>query len=207
MPNPRGPSHEPVLGSRSSMMVKTIITGLLALIVMIGVTILIIWLTIKPRTPAYFINNGSIHDYNLSKDYHLNASYNFVLKTFNPSKRMSVYYDKMELTLLFKNETIGSGVMPSWHQHKRNRTTSELDLESHNVKLSEAMSRDIEMVKSTNQVVVDLKMKGRIRSKLGIWKSRYYHMTVSCVNVVAEISKSLNGSRGNGNGVFCEACW
>ncbi|KAI3738647.1 hypothetical protein L2E82_28710 [Cichorium intybus] len=192
----RAPHREPtVVGPRRSILVKTIITGILAFTVMIGVTILIIWLTIKPRKPAYSINNGSIHDYNLSKDNHLNASFNFVLRSFNPSKSMAVYYDKMKITLLFEHETIASGVIDSWHQHKRNRTSFELDLTSHNVKLSGALPRNIEMAKSSNQVVVDVKLKGRIRSKLGIWKSRYYHMTVSCGNVVVEFSNSSNGSR------------
>ncbi|KAL4560831.1 hypothetical protein LXL04_032986 [Taraxacum kok-saghyz] len=196
MAKDRAPSREPtVIGPRRSILFKTITIGVLAFIIMIGVTILIIWLTIKPRKPGISIYNASIHDYNLSKDNHLNASYNFVVRSFNPNKKMSVYFDKMTVTLLFKHETIGIGLINSWHQHKRNRTSFELDLTSHDTKLSGALSQDMGMAKSSNQVVLDVKMKGRIKSKLGIWKSRYYHITVSCVNVVAEISNSSNTSR------------
>ncbi|KAI3696926.1 hypothetical protein L6452_29559 [Arctium lappa] len=184
-----------VVGSRRSMLAKSFITILFILIIMIGMTILVIWLTIRPKKPFYSVRGGSIHDYSLSKD-NLNATYSFFLKSYNPNTRMSIYYGKMEITILFNHETIGSGVIEPWHHPKRNATIFKLDLASRNVKLSETVSRDLKLAKSTNEVVLDMKLKGRVKIKKGVWKSRYFRMQVSCVDVVAKFSNSSKGFQG-----------
>ncbi|KAI3683576.1 hypothetical protein L1987_84084 [Smallanthus sonchifolius] len=186
-----------VVGPRRSMLIKTTITVLLALIVMTGLTILVIWLSMKPKRPVYFIDGGSINNYTLTKDYHLNASYNFVLKTFNPNKKMLILYKKMEIKIMFENVTVASGVIDPWHQHKREKRAFKLDLASRDVVLSRAVSEHLEHAKSLDQVVLEVELKGRIRSKLGVWKSRYYHMKISCEHVVAQFSNSSKGSHGS----------
>ncbi|KAD5803378.1 hypothetical protein E3N88_14738 [Mikania micrantha] len=188
-----------VIGPRRSMLIKTIITIVLALIVMIGLTILIIWLNIKPKRPIYYISGGSINNYTLTKDHHLYASYNLVLKSFNPNQKMHILYKKMEIKIMYENVELASGVIDAWHQHKIEKREFKLDLVSHNVVLSEAVSGHLKLAKSLNQVVLDLELKSKIKSKLGIWKSRYYHMRVSCVNVVSQFSNSSKGCHGSCN--------
>ncbi|XP_024984216.1 uncharacterized protein LOC112520147 [Cynara cardunculus var. scolymus] len=99
----------------------------------------------------------------------------------------------MEITVLFNHETIGSGVIEPWHHLKRNTTIFKLDLASRNVKLSETVSQEMKLAKSTNRVALDMKLKGRVKIKKGVWKSRYFRMKVSCVHVVETFSNSSTG--------------
>ncbi|XP_076888488.1 uncharacterized protein At1g08160-like [Bidens hawaiensis] len=132
--------------SRRSMLTKTIVTVLLMLIIMTGLTILVIWLSIKPKRPFYYIKGGSINNYSLTKDHHLNASYNLVRKSFNPNKKMHLRYKKMDIKILFENVTVASGVIGPWHQHKR----------SHNVELSRAVALGMELARSLDDIVLDV---------------------------------------------------
>ncbi|XP_076899371.1 uncharacterized protein At1g08160-like [Bidens hawaiensis] len=183
--------------SRCSMLTKTIVTVLLMLIIMTGLTILVIWLSIKPKRPFYYIKDGSINSYSLTKDHHLNASYTLVLKSFNPNKKMHLRYKKMDIKILFENVTVASGVIGPWHQHKREKKEFKLDLVSHNVELSRAVALRMELARSLDDIVLDVELKSRLRSKLGIWQSRYYHMKVSCAHVEAHFSNSSKESHGS----------
>ncbi|KAK1411942.1 hypothetical protein QVD17_32817 [Tagetes erecta] len=198
MAKDRAPIRQPtVVGPRRSMLIKTIITVLLALVIMTGITILVIWLSIKPKRPVYFIKGGSINNYSLTKDHHLNASYNLVLMSFNPSKKMHILYKKTEIKILFENVVIARGAIDPWHQHKREKREVKLDLVSRDLVLSKAVAGHLEQAKSLDQVVLDVELKGRLKSKLGAWKSRYYHMKVSCDHVVAHFSNSSKESHGS----------
>ncbi|KAK9058628.1 hypothetical protein SSX86_023470 [Deinandra increscens subsp. villosa] len=198
MVKPRVPAGEPTgVGPRCSILIKSIITLVLALIVMIGLAILIIWLSLKPRRPYYIIKGGSINNFTLTKDHHLNASYNLVLKSFNPSKKMQIQYKKMEIKIMFGNVTVASGVIDSWHQHKREKRDFKLELVSRNVVLSGEVSGRLGHAKLLDEVVLGVEIKSRIRSKMGMWRSRYYNMKVSCGHVVSQVSNSSKGAYGS----------
>ncbi|KAJ0612186.1 putative Late embryogenesis abundant protein [Helianthus annuus] len=198
MAEARGPSRQPtVIGPRRSLLIRTIVTLLLALIVMTGLTILVIWLSIKPKRPVYFIKGASINNYTLTKDHHLYASYNLVLMSVNTNKKMHILYKKMDIKILFENVMVARGVIEPWHQHKREKKKFTLDLVSRNVELSGEVSRHLELAKLSDQVVLDVELKSRLKSKLGIWKSRYYHMKVSCEHIVAQFSDSSKESHGS----------
>ena len=70
MANP--PSQQP----RLSKILRYIAIVLLVLIVLVGLAVLITWLIIKPRRFVYTIEEGSIKNYNLTKN-HLNATFEF----------------------------------------------------------------------------------------------------------------------------------
>ncbi|PWA89907.1 late embryogenesis abundant protein, LEA-14 [Artemisia annua] len=162
--------------------------------------LLIIWATLKPRKPVFIVTGASINKYMLSKDHHLDASYTLDLYSFNPDKKMSIQYKKLDVTIMFEDETVANGVISSWHQHSRKKWNYNLDLASQNVELSSALSQHLELAKSSNKVALSVMLKGKIRSKMGIWRSKYYHMKVSCLHLMVPFSNSS----GRYQGTLCD---
>ncbi|XP_076960873.1 uncharacterized protein At1g08160-like [Bidens hawaiensis] len=171
-------------------LLKVILIVLFAIVVLVVLTILIIWLTIKPKKLVYYIDNGSIHNYNLSNANHLNATYNFILIAHNPNKRVSIYNDKVDVDVLYVEETIAKGNIDPFYQQKRSTTSFKLDLASHDVPLPDHIARDLKVERSLGRVELDVKLKARVRFKVGVWKSRHYHMKVSCEHIILHFSSS-----------------
>lgn len=182
---PTGPAH--------SNLIRLIAIVLLTLIVLVGLTVLIIWLTIKPKKLVYVIEDGSVHNYNITNGNHLNASYNFILRAYNPNKKVSVYYDKVDVTVLYDDETLSRGTIDPFYQPKRNATRFKLNLDSHDVVLTEQTARDLKMERSSGRVEMEVKLRARIRFKVGGWKSRHYRLKVSCAPIMAHFSSASKG--------------
>ncbi|KAL4591624.1 hypothetical protein LXL04_004593 [Taraxacum kok-saghyz] len=176
-----------------SKLVRLIAIVLLVLIVLVGLTILIIWLTIKPKKLVYSIDDGSIHNYNLSNGNHLNSTYYFMLRAYNPNKKVAIYYDKVDVTVLYDDETLSRGIIDPFHQPKRNATRFKLNLASHDVPLHDQTARDLKAERSSGQVEMTVKLRAKIRFKVGVWKSRHYHMKVSCAPIMVHFSSSSKG--------------
>ncbi|GKA28995.1 late embryogenesis abundant protein, LEA-14 [Tanacetum coccineum] len=197
MAQPRGASRQStIVESRRSMLMTTFSSLFFILAIMIGLTILIIWLTLRPRKPVFSVIDASVNNFKLSKNNHLDASYTIDLFSFNPNTKMSIQYKKMDVTIMFEDETVANGVIGSWHQHRRSKWSYKLELASHNVELSSALSQHLQLAKSSNNVFITVMLKGKIRSKMGIWRSKYYHMKVSCLHVVVPFSNSSERYQG-----------
>ncbi|XP_071730973.1 uncharacterized protein At1g08160-like [Rutidosis leptorrhynchoides] len=181
-PNPTGPTH--------SKLIRLIAIVLLTLIVLVGLIILIIWLTIKPKKLVYTIEDGSIHNYNLTNGNHLNASYFFILRAYNPNKKVSIFYDKVDINVLYDDQTVSRGTIDPFYQPKRNATRFKLNLDSHDVALPEQTARDLKMERSSGRMEMEVKLRARLRFKVGVWKSRHYRLKVSCAPIMAHFSSS-----------------
>ncbi|KAF5773468.1 putative Late embryogenesis abundant protein [Helianthus annuus] len=192
MANAKPPTQNQA-GQTHSKLIRLIAIIFLALIVLVGLTILIIWLTIKPKKLVYSIDDASIHNYNLSNTNHLNATYNFILRAYNPNKKVSVYYNKVDIDVLYDDETVSRGTIDPFHQPKRNATRFKLNLASHDVSLTNGIAHDLKAERSSGQVEMVVKLKARIKFKVGAWKSRHYHMKVTCAPIMVHFSSSSKG--------------
>ena len=104
MANP--PSQPP----RHSKILRYIAIVLLVLIVLVGLAVLITWLVIKPRRIVYTVEKASIKHYNLTKNQ-LNATFEFSIAASNPSSKISIYYDSIEASVEYDDQTIAFEVV------------------------------------------------------------------------------------------------
>ncbi|GKD20923.1 late embryogenesis abundant hydroxyproline-rich glycoprotein family protein [Tanacetum coccineum] len=176
-----------------SRLIRLIAIVLLVLIVIVGLTILIIWLTIKPKKLVYYIDDGSIHGYNLSNGNHLDASYYFLLRAYNPNKKVSVYYDKVDVSVKYDDKVVSRGTINPFYQPKRNTTLFKLNLASHDVILPDEAARDLKVDRSSGQVELGVNVRAKLRFKVGMWKSRHYRMKVWCAPIMVHLSSSYKG--------------
>ncbi|GAB4824816.1 hypothetical protein Ancab_007686 [Ancistrocladus abbreviatus] len=161
---------------------RGICLALLALIVVVGLVILIIWLTFKPKKLVYSIDQASIQGYNMSND-HLDSTFNLVVRAYNPSHRISVYYDTMEVAVSYGGQTVAYQEAPPFFQPHKNITRLRVHPTARSVALPEKTARDLRLERTSGQVGVDVRMKAWIRFKAGVLKSRHYKLKVLCSSV------------------------
>ncbi|XP_021278912.1 uncharacterized protein At1g08160-like [Herrania umbratica] len=168
-------------------LVRFLATCLLALLVLVGLAVLITWLIIRPKRFVYTMENGSIQNFNLTNN-HLNATFDFVLKAYNPNSRVSLYYDYIESAVTYEDQTLAFNTVEPFFQPHRNATRVESKLAAQNLALSPSIFKDIKVEKASGEIQVDVHFKSKIRFKVGIWKSRHRNLRIVCSSVTLHFS-------------------
>ncbi|KAG5566614.1 hypothetical protein RHGRI_002243 [Rhododendron griersonianum] len=188
MANPPARTQPPA-GSGRPRLLRTIGFILLAIILLVGLTILIIWLAVKPKRLVYSIESGSIRGYNLSETNHLNSNYNFVLRAYNPNTKVSIYYDKVETSVSYDGQKLAFNTLAPFRQRHKNVTRLGVNLVAQDVALSGDTAKGMKTERSGGAVELDVRMKARIRLKVGAWKGRRT-LRVLCPSVLVRFSSS-----------------
>ncbi|XVF05288.1 hypothetical protein REPUB_Repub05bG0159000 [Reevesia pubescens] len=168
-------------------LVRCVATCLLALIVLVGLAVLITWLVIKPKKFVYTLENGSVQNFNLT-DNHLNATFDFVLKAYNPNRRISVYYDYIESTVTYEDQTLAFNTVDPFFQPHRNVSRVESKLVALNLAMSPSTFKDLRIDKASGEIEVDVHFMSKIRFKVGIWKSNHRTLRIVCSSVRVHLS-------------------
>lgn len=177
---------------------RTIALVLLALIVLVGIAVLITWLTIRPRRLVFTVEDGSIHNFNLT-DNHLNATFDFAIRSYNPNSKVSIYYDKMEVSVNYDGQTIAFNMVDPFFQPHRNVTRLEVKLTAQYLALSKSTSRDLRLERSSGKIELNVLLKAKIRFKVGVWKSRHRTLRSMCSPVLVPFPSYKHFER-----TFCE---
>ncbi|KAM1309915.1 hypothetical protein ACFX13_006697 [Malus domestica] len=184
------PSQAP---KAKSNLIRTIAIVLLASIVILGLVVLITWLIVRPKRLVYTIEDGSIQNFNLTNN-HLSADFDFVIRSYNPNKRVSIYYDSIGATVNYNDQTLAfSGIEP-FYQRRRNVTRFDVKFTAPSTALSSSVSKDLMLEKRSGKIQFDVWLKARIRFKVGALKSHHRTLRVSC-SPVLELSRPKNLKR------------
>ncbi|KAK6926705.1 Late embryogenesis abundant protein, LEA_2 subgroup [Dillenia turbinata] len=174
-PQPAKPHHK---------LLRWIAIAILALIVIVGLAVLIIWLTIKPKRLVYSVEEVLIQNFNLTNN-HLNATFDIVMTAYNPNTKVSFYYDSVEVTVTYHDQTVAfTGVEPFFQSHQ-NVTRLEVKPVAQYLPLKGSVAMDLGHEKSSGEVKLAVYVKARIRFKVGVWKSKDRTLRVACDRVSA----------------------
>ncbi|XP_065867889.1 uncharacterized protein At1g08160 [Euphorbia lathyris] len=191
------PPSQPVRSPQSRLL-RLVAVVILSLIVLVGVAVLITWLIIRPKQVIYSIDTGTVNNFNL-RNNHLNASFDFLIRAHNPNRRISIYYDSIDVSVSYDDQTIAFNTVEPFHQPRWNITQVEAKIEARNVALSSGLAKDLKVEKSSGQLKLDVGIKARIRFKVGVLKMRHRSLRVLCPYVPVHFSSSKISQR-----VYCD---
>lgn len=135
----------------------------------------------------------------------LSATAQVTLASRNPNDRVGVFYRRLDVFVTYRDEPVTVPVsLPPMYQGHRDVTIWSPVLSGESVPVAgyvaDAMRQDI----AAGYVVLQVKVDGRVKWKVGSWVSGSYHLFVSCPAVLAAgpggMSTSLAGSAGGLNG-------
>ncbi|XP_051134138.1 NDR1/HIN1-like protein 26 [Andrographis paniculata] len=132
--------------------------------------LLMFWLSAQPKKLRFSvvratIDGGGGGGYNLTGggDRLSTGDLRLVLRAENPNRLVSFYYDKINATICYGNETLSGGKnLPPFRQQRRNVTDLEL----------RSAARDLRVEKAPGDAVFDVKLFAGIRWKIGPFKLR-----------------------------------
>ncbi|CAN0916509.1 Uncharacterized protein At1g08160 [Linum grandiflorum] len=156
-----------------------IIFAVLGLLLLLGLIFLITWLAVKPKNVVFTIDDASIRNFNLKND-HVTGSFYFDIRARNRNKHMKVYYDAVEVSTAFDGQSIAFAKLAPFRQPKRNVTVLETRLDSRDVALAHWLSKDVYAQWHSGQVKMNVRIKAKIRFKVGSIRWRKKTVRVLC---------------------------
>ncbi|XP_061368824.1 uncharacterized protein At1g08160-like [Gastrolobium bilobum] len=168
---------------------------ILALIILVGIAVLIIWLVLRPKHLEYSVEDAAIHNFNLTDANHLYANFDFTIRAYNPNSRVSLYYDSVEVSVRYEDQTLATNAVQPFFQSHRNVTRMNVRLTAQTVALYDSVPKDIKLERSSGDIELDVLVRARIRFKVGVWKSKHRIMKIFCSPVLVHFSKAKSFER------------
>ncbi|GLJ40280.1 hypothetical protein SUGI_0827520 [Cryptomeria japonica] len=158
------------------------------IIVVVGLVVLIAWLSLQPHKPKYYLEYGSASFLKVSDDGMVSAKMQFNLTTRNSNKKIGIYYDRIAVMMSYDGDYFAWGSMLPFYQHHKNTTYLHTNLYGEMVNLQGAKSHDLRLEHSSGKVDLVLEVYASVRFKVGSWKSGHYTLRVKCRNAKLDVT-------------------
>ena len=113
-PNPYPYAYvQPNRASSSRAFVRSFILAMMVAFIVMGVTIFIVWLVLRPRIPEFQVESVSLTNFLASNSSSsITGNWNFRFSITNPNKKMSISYDVIQCLLFYNPEFISETRIP-----------------------------------------------------------------------------------------------
>ncbi|CAA6673892.1 unnamed protein product [Spirodela intermedia] len=178
-----------------------IVWGLVLLVFLVLLTVLIVWLVLRPTKPKFYLQDASVTFFNASSEFPnlISVSIQVVISTRNSNGRVGVYYDRLDVYAAYMSQQItpATPLPPTYQGHKDVLLWSPF-LCGVNVPIAPYLAASLAQDKSDGLLILRVKILGRVRWKVGSWTSNRYRLTVDCPALL-----SFSGDRAvSGNGYY-----
>ncbi|KAJ4759343.1 hypothetical protein LUZ62_024375 [Rhynchospora pubera] len=178
-----GPYSVPGLPGPRPSKLQCIAIALLFLIIIVGLIILIFWLIVRPTSIDYTVEHAAIQNFNISSANELDAAFNLTLRAINPNRRVSVYYDDVKISIWYDNQMIALTEASPFFQPHRNITRLDIKAVTNSTQLQDQVAKDLQHDKSSGHIGLEVRVRARIRFKVGVVKSKHYKLRAYCTPV------------------------
>ncbi|KAL2239278.1 UNVERIFIED_CONTAM: NDR1/HIN1-like protein 1 [Sesamum indicum] len=160
---------------------RRLLTALLGFIVLILFLILLIWLILRPTKPHFVLQDATVYAFNLSSTNILTSNLQITLSSRNPNDRIGIYYDKVDVYAAYHGQQITlPTLLPPTYQGHKDITVWSPFLYGNQVPVAPYVGVSLSEDQIAGTVLVNVRVDGRIRWKVGTFISGRYHLHVNC---------------------------
>ncbi|KAK7269980.1 hypothetical protein RIF29_22810 [Crotalaria pallida] len=159
---------------------KIICTIFLSLLFILGLITFILWLSLRPHRPRFFIQDFSIPGLAQDSGFQ-NAQITFNVSARNSNQAIGVYYESMGCAVVYGGQKIGS--MPllfPFYQEPKNTTVVDGVFSGATLTVSSERWAEIQGDRARGSVVFSLELTSVITFHISTWHSKRHRMHASC---------------------------
>ncbi|MBA0553969.1 hypothetical protein Golob_013105 [Gossypium lobatum] len=148
--------------------------------------IFLIWLTLHPAKPQFSLREADVYQLSLSGTHLLNSSIQFTMLSRNPNKKVGIYYDELQAFAAYKGQQITfDSFLPPFYQGHEESNLLTTSLQGTGLPVALSFGYEVEHDQTAGRIVLNLKVNGKLRWKVGTWVSGRYRFNVNCVSVMS----------------------
>ncbi|RDX90754.1 NDR1/HIN1-like protein 1, partial [Mucuna pruriens] len=173
-------------------LLQLILAGIVGFIFLILLIIFLIWLILRPTKPRFVLQDATVYTFNLSSTGFtpspmaptpstLTLTMQVTLSAFNPNNRIGIYYTKLDAYASYRGQqvSLATALPPTYQGHRDSAVWSPF-LYGAYVPLSPYVMNILQQDKTSGSVLVNVKLNGRVKWKVGTWISGRYHIDINC---------------------------
>jgi len=182
--------------------------ALVALILLVLFIILVVWLVLRPHKPKFYLQDLSVLCLNVTPpaSTYLFTTMQATVAARNPNDRVGVYYDQADAYAEYKGVAITVPTrLPVQYQGPNDASVWSPFLRSlDSVQLPPQLAVALAQDETAGYVLIDVRVDGWVRWKVGTWISGHYHLRVNCpaLLTVNEGKGSYGANTGGDTGYF-----
>ncbi|KAK7324841.1 hypothetical protein VNO77_28717 [Canavalia gladiata] len=193
-------------------LLRRIFAAILGFIILILLVIFLIWIILRPTKPRFILEDATVYAFNLSSTGDipspttptpntLTLTMQVTLTALNPNSRIGIYYHNLHVYASYRGQQVSLATeLPPTYQGHRDTTVWSPFLYGNAVPVSPYVLEVLEQDKTSGGVLVNVKVNGRVKWKVGTWVSGRYHIYANCPAYIR-----LAGDRDTGIGVAAPA--
>ncbi|PQQ12603.1 NDR1/HIN1-Like protein 3-like [Prunus yedoensis var. nudiflora] len=171
------------VGCSNSKKLKWFAWGTGGLIVFIGLLVFVVFLVLHPSKPSFNLEDVTVYQFNVSKvpPYAINIIMQVTLSSRNPNSRIGVEYQPLHVYATYRDQQITMAYLlpPTYQGHKEPVVWSP-PLTGYDMPISPYSQQSLDQDWHAGVVLMNIKLQGDVKWKVGTWISPKYHLYVHC---------------------------
>ncbi|CDP06858.1 unnamed protein product [Coffea canephora] len=160
---------------------RRLFVALLAFIILILFIILLVWLILRPTKPHFLLQDATVYAFNVSAPNLLTSNFQITLSSRNPNDRIGISYDRLDAYASYRGQQITlPTLLPSTYQGHKDITVWSPFLYGNSVPIAPYYTDALTQDQFAGTVLINIKVNGRVRWKVGTFISGRYHLYVNC---------------------------
>ncbi|XP_022753000.1 NDR1/HIN1-like protein 10 [Durio zibethinus] len=144
------------------------------ILILFGVATLIIFLSIKPRIPAFDTPNASLSGIYFDSPEYFNGDFTFLVNFSNPNHRIDVRFEYLIIELYFHDSLISSQAVQPFSQRRREARVETVHFISSLVYLPQNLGVELQKQIMSNKVNYNIRGTFKVRANLGLIHFSYW---------------------------------
>lgn len=175
---------------------RRLFAALVGFIILILFIILLIFLILRPTKPHFILQDATIYSFNISSPNFLTTNFQITLASRNPNDKIGIYYDKLDVYATYRGQQITlPTLLPQTYQGHKDFTIWSPFVYGNSVPVAPYLSESLNEDQMAGTVLINVKVDGRVRWKVGTFVSGKYRLNVNCPAYVGVGGKII------GNGI------
>lgn len=156
--------------------------------------IFLLWVITTPTKPTFVLQDATLSTFSLSSlssPTVLTTNLQVTISTRNPNQNIGIYYEKVDVSATYRNQQITLATMlPTTYQGHKDITVWSPFVCGNAVPLSPLVADALTEDLNTGMVLLNIKVDGQIKSKVGTLFERKYRLNVNCPAYISFGGKS-----------------
>lgn len=144
------------------------------LIIFLGIAILVIFIAVQPRTPAFDTPAASFSAVFLNSPSYINGDITFLANFSNPNRKLSVRFEYLKVELFFSESSIATHALQPFSQRPGEARLMPVHMLSGLVYLPPNLAVELQKQEQRNRIVYNIKGTFKVRVKMGLLHYSYW---------------------------------
>ncbi|KAL5575937.1 hypothetical protein UlMin_017636 [Ulmus minor] len=164
-------------------LLRRILIAIAGLIILIAIVIFFIWAILHPTKPRFILQDVTIYNFSTAAGppYTLTSYIQVTISSRNPNDHIGIYHRKLDVYATYRTQQITEAtLLPGTYQGHKDTVVWSPFLVGSFVPISPYLQQGLSQDLNFGSILINVKIDGRIKWKVGSWISGTYHLYVNC---------------------------